>query len=544
MHWAVVAALTSGCGNAGNDGPDPDDAGDETGDDDGEGDDGDDSNPADAGDDDVPRIGPTGLRRLSRAEYHRTLVDLVGPVPDGIVDPIPYDFESPFDNDYAQQDASATLVDGLFAVSTAVAEHILADPARREEVLGCAPTGPGDEPCLRSFAASLARRAFRRPVTDAEIDELAAFVEHAEEEGDFDVAATMVFQAVLMNAELLYRIETGEVIADDPSTLKLDDSSMATRLSYLLWGTTPDEGLLAKAEAGELSTPDQIRETAEAMLQDPRGLEQLQRFHAMWLDYDDLPQGSALEQAMRKETDKLVERVLMQGSWLELLTHEQSWLDPTLAEHYSLGTDVTAEGWVPYPDKRRAGILSHGAFLAVGEKFGDTSPTERGKAIWTLLLCRDIPPPPPDVDTGMPPAGGADDCKLDTYDMHERAECASCHAITDLIGFGLENYGPLGEWRTHETGRPQCEIDGQGAVEGLGDFAGAPSLGAMLADSGMVERCAAQRYLQYAIGRAIGPDEAGALDVLAGRFETEDDLLQVVLDLVGSEAFTHRVVED
>lgn len=488
-------------------------------------------------------LGPTGLRRLSREELARTLADLVGPLPDGLIDAIPIDTETPFDNDYPTQASSPTLVDGLLALSTGVAEHVLADLDRTEAVLGCTPTGANDEGCLRTFAASLGRRALRRPIANEELDHYATFIDHAVEEGDFDVAATMVFQAILMDVEFLYRIETGEIVGEDPLVLRLDDRSMATRLSYLLWGTTPDDTLLARAEAGELSTPGQVREAAEAMLADQRGLEQLQRFHAMWLDYDDLPRGSSLEAAMHTETDALVERVVAEGAWSKLFTFGESYLDPELAEHYDLGTPVDAPGWVAYPDKRRAGILSHGAFLSVGEKFGDTSPVERGKAIWTRLLCQEIPPPPPDVDSGVPPAGDPDACKLERYDMASRSACASCHAILDPIGFGLENYGPRGQWRTHEPDRPECRIDGAGELPGWGEFAGAPSLGSMLAESSEVRRCAMERWTQFTIGRAVTSHEDPAIDQMARRFEADDDLLAVVLDLVSSEAFMHRVVE-
>lgn len=546
---ACALAFTA-CGQASTSGAvdtDADDPGPGTGQEDGA--DRSDDDGSDAGDDaddslDEPgALGPTGLRRLSRRELHQTLTDLIGPVPVDLIETIPHDSETPFDNDYPTQTSSATLVDGLFALSTRVAEHVQGDPAVTSEVLGCTPTGPSDEACLRSFAARFARRGLRRPVTAAELDTYAGFIEFAIDEGDFDVAMTMVIQAVLMNAEFLYRVETGQMVLDDPPTIRLDDLSMASRLSYLLWGTGPDEALLQRAEAGGLSTAQDVLTTAEAMLADERGLSQLQNFHAMWLDYDDLPRGSALERSMHDETDHLVQRVLVDRDWAELFTLTESYLDPELAEHYSLGLSVTEPGWVSYPDKRRAGILSHGAFLSVGEKFGDTSPVERGKAVWTRLMCNDVPPPPPDVDSGVPPAGDPNACKLERYDMSTRPECATCHAILDPIGFGLENYGPRGQWRTHEIDRPDCPIPGEGMVEGLGAFAGAPSLGQLLADSEQVRQCAVRRYVQFAIGRDVTPSDAGVVQGLTNRFKDDDDLLGAVLQFVGSESFSHRVLE-
>lgn len=493
----------------------------------------------------VGTVGATGLRRLSRDELRRSLEAVLGPLPDPLFDGIPLEAETPFDNDYTTQTSSSTLVDGMYALADGVASTILADDALRDALLGCTPSGPGDDACLRALAATLGRRLLRRSLTDAELDGYAAFAAHGEQEHDFDVGARSVIVSLVLDAAFLYRIETGTPDPDDPSTIALDGPSLATRLALLLWGTGPDDALVTRAENGELDDPAGVRDVATEMLRDPRGLAQLQRFHAMWIDYDDLAGGGALAEAMRRETDALVERAVAERSWSTLLTADQTFVDAELAAHYDMDVDVDdVPQWVSYPDERRAGLLSHGSFLAIGAKFGDTSPVERGKAVWTRLLCRDIPPPPPDVDTGLPPVGGGPNaCKADRYDMSRRAECRSCHGILDPIGFGLENYGPSGEWRTHELDRPDCPIDGQGAVAGLDDFAGAPSLGALLAASGEVEACLTERYLQYAIGRAAGPDEDELVAAMADRLRDDGDLLALVLDFVASPAFTQRKVE-
>ncbi len=193
---------------------------------------------------------------------------------------------------------------------------------------------------------------------------------------------------------------------------------------------------------------------------------------------------------------------------------------------------------------RRRGLLSHGTLLSVGAKFGDTSPTERGKAVWSRLLCNEMPPPPPDVDSGLPPSGGpADACKTERYDMRTKAECAGCHTILDSIGFGLENYGPLGEWRTTEPGRPECEVDGTGELSQVGTFAGASALGERVLDSGQLEGCYVRNMLQFAIGHHPGDDDLPMLDALTLRFEDTDDAAALLLEFATSEGFRHRRFE-
>ncbi len=491
----------------------------------------------------VGAIGPTGLRRLSRGELQRSLEAMFGALPPALFDGIPIEAETPFDNDYTAQAPSSTLVDGLYALADGVATTILADDELRATYLGCTPSGPDDAECLRQLAERLGRSLLRRPLSASELDGYAALIDHGIEEDDFDVAARSVITALVLDGEFLYRIERGTPTPDDPELIALDSYSVATRLSLLLWGTTPDAALLARAQAEDLSDPAVVREVATELLADRRGLEQLQRLHAMWIDYDDLALGSTLEQAMRAETDALVERVLRDRDWRVLFTSDETYMTPELADHYDLGVAVTGDGWIAYPDPRRGGLLSHGSFLSIGAKFGDSSPVERGKQVWTRLLCREIPPPPPSVDTGLPPdGGGANACKSERYDMSRRSECAACHAILDPIGFGLENYGASGEWRTHEIDRPDCAIDGKGAIDGFGSFAGAPSLGELLIDSGEVEACLTRRFVQYAIGREPDTDEESLVESLSTRMLDEHDFVSLVLDFASSEAFTHRRV--
>lgn len=499
---------------------------------------------------DPGRLGPQGLRRLSIGELRTTLADLVGATDeelDELEALIPADTQTPYDNDYRDQEPSAPLVEGMAALSEQLAEMIVADPQRRDAILGCTPSGPSDEGCLRTFIEHFGRLALRRPLSGEDVDIYASFIDEAEADADFDVAFSLVLQALLMDVRFLYMVEVGTPTGE-PDVIELDDYEIASRLAFLLWGRGPDDALLDRARDGDLSSQGGVQSIAEQMLEAPAAERQLQRIHAMWLSYDRMPLDPTLAQSLRTETDALVGRAIEEGSWTGMFLSDETYLDPTLAEHYGIDLPGGQSGWVEYPDIRRRGLISHGSVLTLGKKFADTSPTERGKAIWTRLLCNEIPPPPPDVDSGVPPsAGGAGACKDERYaPLQEEQPCASCHTIIDQIGFGLENYGPAGEWRTSEPGKAHCSIEGTGSISGQ-PFAGAGALGELLVESGQLEACFMKNVYQYAIGRSARSDDAldeTAVDALSVKFETRDDLHEVVSALVSSQAFRHRVIEE
>lgn len=491
-------------------------------------------------------LGPTGLSRLSLAELSTSLVALTGLPPGEITTllsilPGDGDGDSPFDNDAALQTPSSPFTSGMFSIAEAIAARMIDDPAKRDGFLGCTPTGPDDAACLRGFAERFGRRVVRQPLTDNELDAYAAFISEAEAEGDFDVAARMVTVALLLDARFLYRVEIGTPVASRDDLVELTSFELASRMAFLMWGEAPDDALLDRAAAGDLDDPTGVRDVASALLQDARGLRQIQRMHALWLGYDNLAMDPVLAASLRLETDKVVERALVDRAWTSMFTAQQTWLDQTSAAHYEIPLPAGEPGWVDYPDIRRKGVLSHGTLLALGAKFGDTSPTERGKAIWKRLLCNEIPNPPPEVDTGLPPTGGpVDACKTERYDMRTKSECSGCHSVLDGIGFGLENYGAEGQWRTTEPGKPECSIAGEGSVEGVGDFAGAGALGELVLDTGMLERCYANNMLHFAIGRAPATDDTALLDAMTTAFEDTDDAVAMLISLATSEAFRHR----
>ncbi|NUO52847.1 MAG: DUF1592 domain-containing protein [Polyangiaceae bacterium] len=498
------------------------------------------STPSDAPATDGPQASyaPIEVRRLSRHELGATLTELLGIDVSTELDALSPDTQTPFDNDYRTQSASASLIEGMNLVARRLGERLLEERAPLEALIPCTPAGAHDAECMRDFVADFGRRALRRPLDQEEIEEYAALESYGDEAGDFLVGAALVVSAMVQDVELLYRVEIGEPVEGRTDVRRLTGYEMATRLSFLLWGTAPDDALLDAAHT--LQEREGVGAMAESMLEDPRARAQLARFHALWLDYDQIPLDPTLATSMSTETGALIERVVFDEGrpWNDLFLAEETYVDPALAAHYGLPA-MSAPGWIAYPDPaQRRGLLSHGSFLSVGGKFGDTSPVARGKNVLERLLCREIPPPPPDVNADEPPpAPPGAVCKTDRYTMAETDGCSSCHGMTDPLGFGLENYGPDGAWRDVEPDEPSCTIAGNGHLTGLGDFHGSAELGALVAGSDELGACLTRHLYQFTAGRAAEEEEAPLVDDFAATFAEGRDLRALLVRFTQSDSF-------
>ena len=522
---------------------DDDDAGDDddddaSGDDDDGGDDDDDS-------DSLAFVGEVGLRRLTAAEYDATVSDLlsINSVAELL---LPEDFRQPFDNDYTAQVVSQALIEGAELLAADVAKAALTDPAAADKLIGCTPSSVADEACFRQFITTFGRRALRRPLSLEEVDRFAQLLSEATESDSFLAAVDVAVRAFLQHPEFLYRVEIGTPVAGKPTLFRLNNYEVGTRLSYLLWGSTPDDELLDVAQAGALSTSAEVTKAAKRMLEGARARTRIGRFHALWLGYERLPHSNELATSMHMETQALINRVLFDegGAWQQLFRASQTFIDDRLAEVYGLPAPGVP-GWVDYGDSGRRGLLSHGAFLSAFAGVGDTSPTQRGILVRTRLMCQPIPPPPPDVDTDnvMPPPGV---CKEEFYrTVHATGGCVGCHQLVDPIGLGLENYDRAGRYRTHELIEPECEISGQGDLGGQ-PFSGPAELAEVLMDSGRVNKCAVRQLYRFAIGRFELEDlDEKFIDFMAEQIGETDDFNfnELVLSFVGNESFLFRRLE-
>jgi hypothetical protein len=490
-------------------------------------------------------LGVVGMRRLTVGEIDNALRDLLGDTTRPAAAFLPEDSKTPFDNDTARQVPSAALVDGLEALTQDVTESLLADPARRDEVVGCVPSGADDAACMEQFVRSFGRRALRRPLYDDEVAEYVGLKSFAIEEGDFYVGVETAIWAFLQDPAFLYRVEIG-TDAGGP-VVRLDSYEVVTRLSFLIWGTIPDVALLDAAEvaerAGASLTAADARDLAVAMLEDPRAREQMQRFHALWLGYSTLPHDPALAEDMQRETAALVDRIVFDDKlpYKDILTLGETFLTPALAQHYGLPAPASAEGaWVSLEGSGRAGLLSHGTFLSNGGESGDTSPTQRGLAVRLRLLCNPPPAPPGNVNVDDPPAGNGP-CKWDQLSAYREPGCVGCHQQIDPIGWGLEGYDGEGRFRATDSAGCELEPYTQGQVSELGAFRGPAELGALLATSTEVDACIVTQMYRFVMGKSETSDaDATSIDAWRAEVPGSFRMDELLLAFVGHQNFVFR----
>lgn len=484
----------------------------------------------------------SAVRRLSRSEYAasvKALLEPAGTTEQSTVDAglLPIDTFTPFDNDASTQDASLALVEAAEALASEQAAWVVQTKERRDRIIGCTPASSADVECFDHFLDTFGRGALRRPLRDEERAAFHSFLSFAGEDDDFSAAIQAAIAVLLAHPEFIYRVEQ--------SGSDLNDFEWASRVAFFLTGRGPPSWLLDAAASGFRGPVESKRAVAQRLLDEPAAHTQLARYHAMWLGYerfsDEFPYGD-----MRQESNALVERVVFaERDYRELLTSNETFLTPALAQHYGVAA-VDKPAWINVRTYGRAGVLSHASALAAGSNSNDTSPTRRGKFIRNRLLCDTVPPPPPTVDVDAPPkSADKNACKEERYRAHrEDANCASCHALMDPIGFGLERYDKLGAYRTHDDSRESCALSGDGTIEGIGSFNGPAELGELVATTDRFDSCVTRHQLSFALGRQINPanaDDAALERVMTQRFvQSGRRLPALLLDIVTSEAFSTR----
>lgn len=502
----------------------------------------------------------TATRRLTKAELRQTLLDLTAIDLASELAKFPEDFAEAgdvfaFDNKYTHQQPSPALIEAARNLADVVGARVLSDAELVKRIVPCTPSGPDDQACLRKFFETFGRHVLRRPLASDEIERYATKLgPFAIESKSFTQAVSLGVRALLQDVEFLYRPEVGQPVQGQDGLFKLTGAEVASRLSYFLWGTAPDDALLATALSGDkLGSPAAIQLAARGMLADPRAKRGVERFHALWLGWERQPPPAALGAAMKGESAALLQRVIFEqrASWLELFRAKDTYVDAALAAHYGLPPPPGGAGWISYGASGRQGILSHAAFLGVERKHSDTSPTMRGQFIRTRLMCQPVPPPPPDlmIDIDAVPTEG--NCKSDRYSMWKKDGCKGCHTLMDPIGHGLENYDSAGAYRAiapSDAGKAGCEISGQGEVQGttLSDagFTGVAGLADKLVDSGGLESCLGVQLASFMLGRSPAAEELDLFTRVGARFAAGgrhfDDLL---LDIVSLPGFGYRRAE-
>ena len=342
----------------------------------------------------------------------------------------------------------------------------------RKRVFSCRPTSKAEEkPCAERIVTGLAAKAYGRDVDEHDVLDLMRFYTLGADEGGFEVGVRTALEAILSSPHFLYRMEREPSEVAPGEAYRIADMDLASRLSFFLWGTNPDEELLRLARSGELSQEPVLRAQTTRMLADPRSEALATRFAAQWLRLQDLEKVSPdafwfpnysrqLMEAMRRETEVFFDQLVRQDrSLLELYSADYSYMNERLARHYGIG-GVVGETFrrVSYPSDGRKGIFGHGSVLVQTSLGNRTSPVLRGKWVMEVLLGTPPPPPPPDVPDLEKTEGSRDGKALTTRARLERHRedptCASCHSFIDPIGLALDNFDVTGKWRIREYGVP------------------------------------------------------------------------------------------
>ena len=435
------------------------------------------------------------------------------------------------------------------------------DTASRRRIFVCRPDGQNAEAeaaCAREILGGLARRAYRRPVTDADVDTLLAFYDAGRSEGGFERGIQEALARLLVSPQFLFRIERDPVGVEAGGVYRISDLELASRLSFFLWSSIPDDELLEAAEAGTLREPGVLGAQVRRMLADPRAAVLARNFGGQWLFVRNLravdPDASAypefddnLREAFRRETELFLEHQLRDDRPLvELLTADHTFLNERLARFYGVRNVYGAHfRRVRMPDPRRAGLLGHASILTVTSYATRTSPVVRGKYLLDNILGAPPPPPPPNVPALEETAAAGHGASIrEQMEQHRRSPaCASCHQRMDPLGFALENFDGIGQWRDDDGGAP---IDASGLLPDGTAFTGpADFREALLERRGEFVRTVTEKLLTYALGRAVAAHDMPAVRRILSESASDDHRWSsLVLGIVESRPFQMRRVQD
>ena len=479
--------------------------------------------------------GPVALRRLTAEQFARSIHDVLG---EHITVPRRIDPDDRRSGLLAVGASFSSVTPSGFekyeAAAAAVAEQAL-DASHRDELVQCLPATvtASDESCARTFIERVGRRLFRRSLTAEETDARVDIANQAANAlRDFYAGLELGLMSLLVSPEFLFRVEAAEPQPSDPSTMRLSSISMASRLSYLLWDSTPDDELLAAGENGDLVTETGLATQIERMIASPKLETGIRALFSDLYDFKQFDDGlvrkdSALfpvytqtmvEEAKEQTLRTIVAHLTSEKDYRDLFTTPETFMTRRLGVVYRLPVP-TASGWEPYifpEESRRAGLLSHVSFNALHSHPGRSSATLRGKFVREVLLCQDIPTPPANIDFSI-----VEDTMGELRTARDRLEehvsnqaCAGCHSLTDPIGLALESFDAVGMFRDEENG---AQIDTSGELDGI-SYDDAVGMGQALRDDPALGPCLVRSLFRYAVGRDPEAGEEALLEYLDERF--------------------------
>lgn len=521
--------------------------------------------------------GPAPVRRLNRTEYNFTIRDLVGldfeageavGMPDeGVV--------KGFDNLATALSLPPTLLEKYFAAADKILDAVFSgtmtnspvklDGAKKKQarlaydklVFMKPGNGVTERDAAKQIISKFLRRAYRRPVSDAEVEKFLKLFDRATAAGeDFDRAVRAMLKPALISPHFLFRIEQDEATKGQPH--RVSDHELAVRLSYFLWATMPDDELFRLADEGKLHEPAVLDQQVKRMLADPKARALTEQFAAQWLQLGKLASArpsteffpafnDKLRKAMREEATMFFDKLREEDrSVLELIDADYTYLNKDLAKHYGIAgvTNTELRRVCLRPEDHRGGLLGMGAVLAMTSHTHRTSPTQRGKYILEVVF--GTPPPPPPANAGVLKEEKKKDPRTFREQLAQHAAdptCAGCHKKMDPLGFALDNYDAVGAWR---ESTPEKPLDTSGQLPTGEKFNGVSELKQILQkrQNEFVHNLVEQS-LAYALGRELqDSDECAVREVQSALAANRHKFSELVLGVVKSHPFQHRKNSD
>lgn len=491
---------------------------------------------------------------MTRFEYDNTIRDLLGDDSQPAANFVPEEEALGFDNQAAALGVTQILAEQYMVASEKIAVKAV---QKMDSLLPCQPTAGEERNCAKSFIETFGRRAYRRPLESDEVTRLLAVYDWGFTEVGFSRGIELVLQGMLQSPHFLYRVEFGMPDPVEGDVTLLSPHEVASRLSYMLWSSMPDDELFQAADAGKLGTAEEIEAQARRMLDDPKAREAVANFNLQWLGLSHMESmkkdpatypsyDEGLRPLWRQETLAFLDDVIFDGNGDvgAIFTSKHSFMNAELAAFYGISGGPQTGNFerIELDPTRAAGVLSQGAILAVTGKPNQSSPVHRGKFVRERLLCQTIPPPPNNV-VATPPPLSPDLTTRERYSEHSKnPACSGCHIKMDPIGFGFEHYDGIGLWRDEENGLP---VDDTGQLVDTrnidGPFEGVADLGKKLAESEEARQCVATQWFRYGYGRAEGADDFCSMQQLQETFAKKNfTIKELLVALTQTDAFRYR----
>jgi len=503
---------------------------------------------------------PVPIRRLTNGEYQASIADLFPGYTMPQISLVPDPKVLGFTNLSSSQTGSLVRMEQYESAALAVSQIVAADPTT---LTGCDVAAADEATCVGPYITDLGKRAYRRPLTEAEQTKLLALLAQDAGTADYPTRLAMVVQAMLMSPNFLFRAEVGDVSRAGAQGVPLTSWEVASRLSYFLTGSLPDRELTDAADADGLRTADQVVAQARRLLTSPRAQTQLVTFHMQWLGTDTIAAlakdpvafsdfNPLVAYYMGKETDVFLRKFLFEndGTFAGMLLADYTYLNGPMAQFYGVPgpdpSDTTTWQKVQLDPNKNLGLLTQASLTATMAKQDRTDPIRRGKFILQQILCRSVTPPPPEIVAMFQPLDLSKTARDQLAQHRTNSVCASCHQTLDPLGLPFEHYDGMGRWRDEDRGMAidatgsVDERNADGTLKDTKPFDGVPQMAQVLSNMPDARSCYTSQWLRFVEGRLNGDADIAYINWLMTRFSRNTKILDLVTAIVGSDSFRYR----